>query len=146
MYDRARNMSSIKCLVKSPPHGIQTNSNSRWTCGDYRPLISVTLPNQKAIARILDFSYRFVDVKVFRTLDVIRAQHQIPVAEQDIPKTAVITSFGLFEFCFDLYNAVQIFELFLELFKMTNALFYGRQRQNCFIFFLCTRPTTYIWI
>ena len=37
---------------------------------------------------------------VFSKTDLQRAYLQNPVAEDDIPKTAVCTSFGLFEFLF----------------------------------------------
>jgi hypothetical protein len=33
-------------------------------------------------------------------LDLVKGYHQVPVDKDDIPKTAVITTFGLFEYIY----------------------------------------------
>jgi len=75
-------------------------------CGDYRRLNEVTKADRYPLPHLYDLT-------VFTKLNLVRAYHQVPIAEQDIPKTAVITPFGLFEFlvmCFGLRDAAQTFQ------------------------------------
>ena len=86
-------------------------------CGDYRTLNRVTEPDKYPLPRIADLSSRLAHAKVFSKLDLARAYHQIPLEESSIPKTAVITPFGLFEFLkmpFGLCNAGQTFQRFMD--------------------------------
>ena len=55
---------------------------------------------------------------MFSTMDITSAYDQVPVAEKDIPKTAFVTKYGLYEFTkmpFGLPTAPQTYEHLLEL-------------------------------
>jgi hypothetical protein len=50
---------------------------------------------------------------VLSKIDLVKGSHQIPVAASDIPKMAIITPFGLFEYLFTpfgLSNTAQTLE------------------------------------
>lgn len=64
-----------------------------------------------------DYMTFFYGKSIFTALDLRQAYHQIPVAPEDVPKTAVITPFGLYEFSvmtFGFRNASQTFQLYIN--------------------------------
>ncbi|BHF75108.1 hypothetical protein SprV_0501820300 [Sparganum proliferum] len=86
-------------------------------CGDYRALNNATIPDRYPVPHLQDFAGALFDKAVFSKIYLVRAFHQITVAPEDIPKTAVTTPFGLFEFIrmpFGLPNAAQTFQRFID--------------------------------
>lgn len=102
----------------SSPLQLVPKKNGDWRpCGDYRRLNAITEPEQYSMPHIHDCVQFLKGMKVFSTIDLIGAYHQIPVNEEDIPKTAICTPFGSFEFVcmpFDLKNTAQSFQRFVD--------------------------------
>ena len=98
---------------------------------DYRKLNDVTKKDAFPLPKISDCLDAVSGAAYFSTLDLTSGFNQVPVAEQDIPKTAFATKYGLFESVylpFGLSNAPATFQRVMEL-----AL-QGLQWQICLIY------------
>lgn len=67
-------------------------------CIDYRRLSAVTTADAFPLPRVQDCLNTVRGSLFFSTFDITSGYHQVPVRKEDIPKTAFITKYGLYEF------------------------------------------------
>jgi len=101
----------------SPLHLVKKPDGSWRPCGDFRCLNNVTVPETYPLPNMMDFSLRVTRCKFFSTIDLRKGYFQIFMHPDDIPKTAIITPFCLFEFLcvpFGLRNAGSTFQRMMD--------------------------------
>ena len=88
------------------------------TCVDYRQLNKITENDAFPIPRTQDCLDALAGSIYFSSMDITSAYHQIPVREEDIPKTAFCSKYGLWEWTrlpFGLCSATATFQRTMEL-------------------------------
>jgi transposase InsO family protein len=101
----------------SPLHMVPKKDGSWRPCGDFRRLNLVTEADVYPLPNMLDFADRLHGCTVFSKIDLRKGYWQVPVAAEDIKKTAISTPFGLFEFLrmpFGLRNAGSSFQRMMD--------------------------------
>jgi cleavage and polyadenylation specificity factor subunit 1 len=101
----------------SPLHMVPKKDGTWRPCGDFRRLNLATEPDVYPLPNMLDFADRLTGCTVFSKIDLRKGYWQVPVEPGDVPKTAVATPFGLFEFLrmpFGLRNAGSSFQRMMD--------------------------------
>ena len=94
-------------------HMVKKSDGTWQPCGDYRRLNNITTPDRYPLPNMQDLGHKLAGCRVFSRLDLVKGYHQVPVADTDVQKTAIITPFGLYEYLympFGLKNAAQSFQ------------------------------------
>ncbi|KFD60049.1 hypothetical protein M514_27768 [Trichuris suis] len=102
----------------SPLHLVPKQEPGQWRpCDNFRRLNRNTKPDRYPLPHLAGFNANLYEKTIFSKIDLEHAYYQVPVSLRDIPKTAVTTPFGLFEFLkmpFGLRNAAQTFQRLLD--------------------------------
>lgn len=112
----------------APLHLVAKKTPGEWrVTGDYRSLNLITTPDRYPLPHMQELSARIGGKTIFSKLDLVKAYYNVPMAPEDIPKTAVTTPFGLFEYLFlpmGLRNSSATFQRFMDgIFRSLSCVF-----------------------
>jgi hypothetical protein len=96
---------------------VPKKDDTQRMCVDYRSLNEVTIKNKYPLPRIDDLFDQLKGACVFSKIDLRSGYHQLKIRATDVPKTAFITRYGLYE-----YTVMSI--------GLTNALAYFMYLMN----------------
>jgi hypothetical protein len=113
-------------------------------CADYHALNEVIIKNKYPLSRIDDLFDQLCGMCVFSKIDLRSGYHQLKIQECDIPKTAFVLRYGLYEYTvisFELTNAPtyfmylmnKVFMVYLNKFVMVfidDILVYSRSEEE----------------
>ena len=94
----------------SPIHAVKKADGSWRVCGDFRRLNAMTKLDRYPLPMLTSFNEQLAGCDTFRKIDLRQAFQQVRVDEASQPKTAIITTIGLFKFLrmpYELKNAAQ---------------------------------------
>ena len=77
---------------------VRKKDGSSRLCVDYRALNQITVKNRYALPRIDDLMDQLQGARYFSKIDLRSGYHQVPIAPDDVPKTAFRTRYGHYEF------------------------------------------------
>lgn len=78
---------------------VRKKDGSNRVCVDYRKLNSVSARDPEPMLNMTDLMQRLSSDTIFTTIDLSKGYWQIPVADENVYKTAFVTPDGSYEFC-----------------------------------------------
>jgi hypothetical protein len=75
----------------APLHMVPKKDGSWQPCGNYHHLSLVKTPDKYPLPNMEDLSNSLHGCTIFSKIDLVKGYHQIPVATEEIPKTAIIS-------------------------------------------------------
>jgi hypothetical protein len=110
---------------------VPKKNGTQRLCVDYHALNEITIKNKYSLPRIDDIFDQLCGACVLSKIDLQSGYHQLKIRECDIPKTAFVSRYGLYEYMvmsFGLTNAPAYFmylmnKVFMEYLDMFVVVF-----------------------